>query len=94
MAYKRKTKDVWYILVNYGYGHGWEHECTEESWADAKAQLKCYRENCPQYPVRARKARERIVDSTANRGPALPVVMAAIEKIRPHIPRIFEQEGL
>jgi hypothetical protein len=58
MAYQRKTKDVWHIEVNYG--GGWEHELTEDSWLEAKAQLKCYRENCPQYPVRARRRRERI----------------------------------
>jgi hypothetical protein len=58
MSYARKTKDVWYILVNYG--HGWEHELTEESWKDARAQMKCYRENCPQYPVRSRRTREKL----------------------------------
>lgn len=46
--YKRKTIDEWHILVWYG-SHGWEHETTETSWKDARAQLKCYRENCPQY---------------------------------------------
>lgn len=58
-TYKRKTRDVWHIEVHYG-AHGWEHEVTEISWADARAQLRTYRENCPQYPVRARKRRERI----------------------------------
>jgi hypothetical protein len=57
MAYTRKTKDVWYILVNYG--HGWEHETTEDTWKEAKDQIRCYRENCS-YPVKARKTRETI----------------------------------
>lgn len=56
----RKTRDVWYLLVNYG--SGWEHECTELSWSDAKAQAKCYRENTS-YPVKLEKHRERIVQS-------------------------------
>ena len=59
MAYQRKTRDVWHIEVNYGFGHGWEHEVTEMSWKEARDQLKCYRANTP-YPVRARKRRERI----------------------------------
>lgn len=54
----RKTRDVWHVLVNYG--QGWEHELTESSLADARTQRKCYRENCPEYPVRIVKRRERI----------------------------------
>lgn len=57
--YQRKTRDVWHIFVNYG-SHGWEHECTELSWREAREQLKCYRENAPQYPVKAVRRRERI----------------------------------
>lgn len=57
MPYQRKTRDVWHILVNYG--HGWEHETTEMSWREAREQLRTYRANC-QYPVRARRRRERI----------------------------------
>lgn len=60
MAYKRKTQDVWYIEAHYGYGHGWEVECTEYSLKEAKERIKEYRENCPQYPVRIVKKRERI----------------------------------
>lgn len=58
MSYTRKTRDVWHILINYG--QGWEHETTELSRADAKAQLRCYRDNCPQYPAKSKKTRERI----------------------------------
>lgn len=57
--YKRKTTDEWHILVWYG-SHGWEHETTETSWKDARAQLKCYRENCPQYPVKLIKRRVKV----------------------------------
>lgn len=41
--YKRKTTDEYHILTNYGYG--WEHETTELTWKEAKAQRKCYLEN-------------------------------------------------
>jgi hypothetical protein len=57
--YIRKTMDVWYVLVNYG--SGFEHECTEISRRAAIAQVRCYRENVPEYPVKFRKVRERIV---------------------------------
>lgn len=50
MTYQRKTKDEWQIHVNYGYGDGWEHECTEETRKEGLAQLRCYRENCD-YPA-------------------------------------------
>ncbi len=58
MGYQRKTRDVWYLLVDYG--QGFEHETTEPTYADARAQLRCYRVNCPQYPARLKRARERI----------------------------------
>lgn len=57
MAYVRKTKDVWEIQVDYGYG--WECETTEETSSEAKAQARCYRENV-HYPVRIVKKREPI----------------------------------
>lgn len=47
MPYKRKTKDVYHVQGNYGYGHGFETECTEYIWKDAKQRLKEYRENGP-----------------------------------------------
>lgn len=43
MTYVRKTKDIWEIQTNYGYG--WEVENTEENLVDAKRSLKEYREN-------------------------------------------------
>jgi len=55
---QRTTRDTWQIHVNYG--QGWEHECTEFSRKDAREQLKTYRENAPEYPVRAVKKREPI----------------------------------
>ena len=56
----RVTRDVWVIQSNYGYGHGWEDTTEEETRAEAVAQVKCYRENQPEYPHRIIKRRERI----------------------------------
>lgn len=47
--YIRKTKDEYKLLANYGYGHGWEIETTEETRKDIKRRYKEYRENAPQY---------------------------------------------
>lgn len=60
MAYVRKTRDVFEIQVNYGYGDGWEYEIAEHSYNEARNRLAEYRENCPQYPARIRRAREPI----------------------------------
>lgn len=45
MAYVRKTKDEYIVQGNYGYGHGFEDECAEETRKEAKERLKEYREN-------------------------------------------------
>lgn len=58
MAYQRKTRDVWRFYVNYGYG--WEHELDEFSLREVRQRQKEYRENCPQYPTRVTRGRERI----------------------------------
>ena len=50
--YKRKTKDCYAIEGNCGYG--WDIEVNCEDLADAKVQLKTYRENVT-YPVRIKK---------------------------------------
>ena len=57
MAYQRKTKDIYNIVTNYGYG--WEVEVTEETWKDAKQTAKEYRENTNAL-VRIEKRREKI----------------------------------
>ena len=58
MTYQRKTRDVWRLYVNYGYG--WEYEFEEDSLSEIKKRKKEYRENCPQYPIKVVKGRERI----------------------------------
>jgi hypothetical protein len=62
MTYKRKTRDEWRLEVNYGFGHGWEHEISEYSKSEARTRLREYRANC-QYPTRLRKVRERLPTS-------------------------------
>lgn len=57
MAYQRKTQDEYHILVNYG--QGWEHDCTELNWKDAKRCRNEYQENCA-YPVKIVKKRVKI----------------------------------
>ena len=56
MAYVRKTVDRWDIETNYGYG--WETECSEYTWAEAKQRLQEYRENI-RGAVRLVKRREK-----------------------------------
>lgn len=48
--YKRKTHDEYDIEGNYG--QGWEVVTTEETYREAREQLRCYRENEPQYSHR------------------------------------------
>ena len=55
--YIRKTIDEYQIHVNYGYGHGYEHEVTEFTRKDAKQRLKEYQDNCPQYHAKIVKKR-------------------------------------
>ena len=57
MAYTRKTKDVYNIVTNYGYG--WEVECSEDDYKEAKQRLKEYRENTSAQ-VKLEKKRERL----------------------------------
>ena len=59
-AYQRKTRTCWRFYINYGFGDGWEHEITEYTLAEMRENRKAYRENCPQYPLRIVRGRERI----------------------------------
>lgn len=56
--YKRKTRDEYQIHGDYG--QGFEEVCAEDTYKAARAQLKCYRENEPQYRHRIIKRRVRI----------------------------------
>ena len=56
---KRKTRDVYRLYVDYGYGY--ELELEEFTAKEARQRLREYAENCPQYPAYIKKGRERIV---------------------------------
>jgi hypothetical protein len=47
MAYQRKTRDEFVVQGNYGYGHGFEDECSEDTRKEARQRLREYRENGP-----------------------------------------------
>jgi len=60
MSYQRKTRNYWSIQQWTGSQYGWEEVNAEDTWKDAKRSLAEYRENQPEYLVRARRKRERI----------------------------------
>lgn len=60
--YQRKTVDVWRFYVDYGYG--WELELEEYSAAEARKRKREYAENCPQWPTKIVKGRERKAEVT------------------------------
>lgn len=59
VAYVRKTIDRWDIMANYGYG--WDCECSEYTYAEARQTLREYREN-GSGTYRLEKHRERKED--------------------------------
>lgn len=58
MHYIRKTRDVYAVEQNFGYG--WECLSACDTWKEARTEAKWYRQNQPQYPARIVKRRERI----------------------------------
>ena len=55
--YKRKTKDVYRLMCNYGYGDGWEEVFEEDTRNEAKKRLTEYRKNMPEYQYKVVKKR-------------------------------------
>ena len=55
-----KTKVIYVVQGNYGYGHGWEDLTAEDNRKEALAQLRTYRENERGVPHRLIRRRERI----------------------------------
>lgn len=55
--YKRKTKDVYKLMCNYGYGDGWEEILEDNTLHEAKHHIKEYRENMPEYQYKIVKKR-------------------------------------
>lgn len=60
-TYQRKTKEVYVLQGNYGYG--WDDILEEDSWLDAKRSLQEYRENESEYPHRVITRRVKISDN-------------------------------
>ena len=58
--YERKTRDRWDLMSNYGYG--WECECSDYTYAEARQTLKEYREN-GNGNYRIEKHREKIEEA-------------------------------
>ena len=48
----RKTRDLYVVQGNYGYGQGWEDLTAAETRTEARGYLKDYRENEPGVPHR------------------------------------------
>lgn len=61
MAYERKTRDE--FDIEQLFPDGWEVVTCEETYAAAREQAKCYRENQPEYRVRITKRRVRIEET-------------------------------
>lgn len=55
---KRKTRGIWHFYVDYGYG--WEHELDVYSRKEAKQRQKEYAKNCPYWPTKIKKSKEKI----------------------------------
>ena len=58
--YKRKTRDIWDIKGDYGYGNGFEIVTSATSWSKARSLIKDYRMNEPGVPFKFVKTREKI----------------------------------
>ena len=56
--YKRKTKDVWILEGNFGYG--WEEMIEYNNRKEAYDDLKSYIDNDKKYDYRIRVTREKI----------------------------------
>ena len=49
---------LWVVQGNYGYGHGWEDIGGGDTYKEARADLKDYRQNAPEYTYRIIQRRE------------------------------------
>lgn len=58
--YKRKTKDIYELWTNYGYG--WECETRATTYAEIKQDYKAYRENTSAQ-IKIKKRRERLEET-------------------------------
>lgn len=60
MVYVRKTRDVYWLMADYGYGHGYEYVLEEDTREEIRERLKEYRENQPQYSYKIVPKRVKI----------------------------------
>ena len=44
-SYVRKTKDVWALEENWGYGDGWEYICEYDNKHDANEAIRVYQDD-------------------------------------------------
>lgn len=56
----RKTRDIYVVQGNYGYGHGWEDLTASSTRIEGKGYLKDYRDNESGTPFRLIKRREKL----------------------------------
>lgn len=57
----KPTTEVQHVVqVDYGYGQRWEDVTASTDYKEAKADLKAYRENSPEYKSRLIKRRVKI----------------------------------
>jgi hypothetical protein len=55
-----KTRPIWIVQGNYGYGQGWEDVTAEEDRKEARDRIREYRENERGVPFRLIRRREKI----------------------------------
>lgn len=60
MSRQRKTRDVWEVRADYGYGDGFECVCASLSRREALRDLRDHRENERGAAFKLVKTRERI----------------------------------
>jgi hypothetical protein len=63
LAYQRKTKDEFRLLIDYHYGNGWEHETTEFTRKEARTREKEYHSNYPKCRTKVVKKRIKIEEN-------------------------------
>lgn len=55
---KKINKFIYGYKISVNYGQGYEYECFETSFREARERIKEYRSNAPQYPVKLSQGRE------------------------------------
>lgn len=58
MKKQKNNKFIYGFKLYVNYGRGYEYEIFETTHADARARVREYRENCPQYPIKLSRGRE------------------------------------